>query len=360
MGDKDELKLGVIVERRREIDAAEAEWLAMVAAYERSGDWRGDGYGSTAAALAAECHMTEGAARTHVELARTLEDLPIVADAFAAGEVSRQHASVIAKVVTPERAEAMAQLVPTLVAAATRMHPRELGSFVQHAVDRLDGDGGVAADEAVRQRRAVHASRRVDRMVAGQVLLDPEAGEVWLTALGAEMQRDRRNQETRTPVQRRADALVNICRRSLDEGSAGGTRKARPHITVVVDLEKVGPTGLLDDARAEAAHTGHVSTNTLRRLTCDCNVSRVVTTGKSEILDAGRATRSIPPAIWRALIVRDRHCQAPGCDRPPGRCEGHHIIHWEDGGPTSLENLKLLCWYHHHEAHAHDRPSRAP
>ena len=197
-------------------------------------------------------------------------------------------------------------------------------------------------------------------MVASDALLDPEGGEVYLTAIGAEMTRDRRVHETRTPAQRRADALVNICRRSLDEGTVGGKRNARPHITVVVDLETLGDEALLTAARAEAAHTGHVSASTLARLTCDCNVSRVVTAGRSEILDAGRSTRTIPPAIWRALVARDRHCTAPGCARPPGRCEAHHIWHWDKGGPTSLENLKLLCWYHHHEEHKRDPPRRGP
>ncbi len=69
VGGSGELTLGVIAERRREIDAAESAWLAIVAAYDRSGDWRADGYASAGAALAAACHMTEGAARTHVELA---------------------------------------------------------------------------------------------------------------------------------------------------------------------------------------------------------------------------------------------------------------------------------------------------
>jgi hypothetical protein len=95
----------------------------------------------------------------------------------------------------------------------------------------------------------------------------------------------------------------------------------------------------------------------LERLTCDCDISRVITTGRSEVLDVGRATRTIPPAVWKALVVRERHCQAPGCDQPPERCEGHHIIHWERGGPTSLDNV--LCWHHHREQHKHDAQARA-
>ncbi len=359
VGDANNPTLDRLAADRRDLDAREAAWLRNVADYDRSGAWR-DGYQNAAAALAARCHMTEGAAPTHVELARSLEDLPAVADAFATGAVSRHHASVIAKACTPDRVDAMAELVPTLVAAATRMHPRELGSFVQHSVDRLDGDGGAADDEALRAWRRVIASRRIDRMVASDALLDPEVGEVYLTALSAEMTRDRRLNETRTPGQRRTDALVNICRRSLDENTVGGTRNARPHITMVVDLEHCGTNRSWPPLVPRPSTPDTSRRARWRDSTCDCSVNRVITAGRSEILDVGRATRTIPPVIWWALVVRDRQCAAPGCDRPPGRCEAHHIRHWENGGPTSLENLKLLCWHHQHEAHKNDPPRRGP
>jgi hypothetical protein len=227
MGDGDELTLHAIAGKRRALDAAEAEWLAMVAAYDRAERWRADGFVSAAAALAAECHLSEGAARGHVELARSLEEMPAVAEAFGAGDVSRQHASVLAKACTPERLDAIAELLPTLVTAAARMPARELGAMVQHAVERLDGDGGAAEDERLRARRCVRVSRRLDRMVAGEVVLDPEGGEYYLAALKAEMQSDRREHETRTSEQRRADALENICRLYLNGGTAPIAAHAR-------------------------------------------------------------------------------------------------------------------------------------
>jgi hypothetical protein len=68
-----------------------------------------------------------------------------------------------------------------------------------------------------------------------------------------------------------------------------------------------------------------------------------------QILDVGRKTRSIPTAIRRALSTRDTRCQFPGCSAK--RCDAHHIDHWMDGGPTSLENLVLLCRRHHRLVH---------
>ena len=69
--------------------------------------------------------------------------------------------------------------------------------------------------------------------------------------------------------------------------------------------------------------------------------------GLSQPLDIGRATRVIPPHLHRALLIRDGHCQFPGCDQPPPVCEAHHLTPWARGGPTSLDNLALLCRFHH-------------
>ena len=92
----------------------------------------------------------------------------------------------------------------------------------------------------------------------------------------------------------------------------------------------------------------------LRTLACDTSVVPVVMGGASEVLDVGRATRAIPPAIRRALIARDQGCVWPGCERAPIHCDGHHIQHWIDDGPTSLTNLALLCHSHHHRLHEHN------
>ncbi|MCZ7525717.1 MAG: DUF222 domain-containing protein [Acidimicrobiia bacterium] len=122
---------------------------------------------------------------------------------------------------------------------------------------------------------------------------------------------------------------MGICRHVLGDprGLFGGdttpTRRHRPQVVTVVDLAwletRAGTTGpaLVETIRAEAIHTGALSAETLRRISCDAAVSRVVTTGSSEPLDVGRASRTVTPAQWRALLVRDRHCVFPGCDRPP-------------------------------------------
>jgi len=105
-----------------------------------------------------------------------------------------------------------------------------------------------------------------------------------------------------------------------------------------------------------------------RRLACDASISRIITDGKSQILDVGRRTRTISPALRRALVVRDAGCVHPGCDRPPSWTEGHHLEHWVDGGTTDLANLILLCRRHHRAQHEggralqrkHDEQSQKP
>ena len=97
-----------------------------------------------------------------------------------------------------------------------------------------------------------------------------------------------------------------------------------------------------------------ISAGWARELACDATIIPIVLGANSEPLDVGRATRLIPPALRRALIARDKGCAFPGCRRPPRWCDAHHIKHWADGGATCLENLVLLCEYHHQVIHHSD------
>ena len=354
-----DLTLAQLAEERRALDAAEAAWLTRVAAYDRAGRAQVDGYASTAAALRATCRMTHGTAHGHVEVARKLQELPAMAEAFGAGEISRVHAKVIADAHTAERAAAIAEIEHVLVTTAKRVNPRDLLRVVRHATDALDGDGGAAADEGDFALRRLHVSTAIGGIGVLDGRFAADQAEIVLTALDAELERDRSPNETRNPAQRRADAMVNICRRALGTGDVGGSRRVRPHVTVVVDLEQLnGTADLISDARIEAAHIGRLSKATLDRIACDCDVSRVIMAGTSEVIDVGRATRTISPALWKALVARDRRCTHPGCDRPPGWCEVHHDKPWNEGGTTDPANCRLLCW-HHHSAH-HRARARAP
>jgi hypothetical protein len=146
------------------------------------------------------------------------------------------------------------------------------------------------------------------------------------------------------------DALVQVAQRALDTDMPPEAHGARPRLLVTLDHGTL-QAGLL--ARG-LAHTGdgmELSAASVRRLACDAELIPAVLGGHGEVLDVGRTRRLVTPAIWTALVVRDRHCAFPACTRPPVMCHAHHLNHWAEGGSTSLDNLVLLCGHHHRVVH---------
>ncbi len=140
---------------------------------------------------------------------------------------------------------------------------------------------------------------------------------------------------------RRAEALVAIA----DERLRGVTSDRSPSEVVVhVDAGAVSgePAGMTSEGELLPAET-------CRRLLCDAGVVPVLEDERGQTLDVGRKTRTIPPAIRRALSMRDGGCQFPGCDHQI--VDGHHVEHWSEGGETSLDNLVSLCRRHHRFVH---------
>jgi hypothetical protein len=148
----------------------------------------------------------------------------------------------------------------------------------------------------------------------------------------------------RTFEQRQGDALGEICGFSLThDDTLPDTGGERPQIRLTLDLERLR-------AAVAGAHldTGAwYSPSQLRMLACDCSVIPGILDTNSEPLDIGRATRTIPTGIRRAVAIRDRGCAYPGCHQPPSRCDVHHCIEWCDGGETALHNCTMLCKAHH-------------
>ncbi|XKF82994.1 HNH endonuclease [Humibacillus xanthopallidus] len=98
--------------------------------------------------------------------------------------------------------------------------------------------------------------------------------------------------------------------------------------------------------------TGDVlSPATVRRLACDASLIAAVLGGQGEPLDVARQHRLVTPAIRTALVLRDKGCSFPGCTVPAAWTDAHHLVHWIDGGATSLDNLTLLCRRHHTHVH---------
>jgi hypothetical protein len=200
------------------------------------------------------------------------------------------------------------------------------------------------------ERRCMHVTRSRDGMVRIDGNLDPETGATFTTALDAVTGSWARtgSDDVRSPAQRRADALGEVCRGWLSHSDRPVVGGERPHITVVADLETLEGRST---ARSETSIGTPVPAETVRRLACDAQVSRVITAGPTEPLEVGRTVRVVPPSLRRALAVRDGGCAFPTCDRPVTWCDAHHVRHWAEGGRTDLSNLVLLCRRHHRMTH---------
>ncbi len=197
-------------------------------------------------------------------------------------------------------------------------------------------------------------------MIRGR--LTPEVGDLLMRALDAarETLYQRRREagptglavadtvaEAPTHAQQRADALAllaeTVLHHELDPGAPGERYQVVVHVDATVLEDPARP------GQSELEEVGHVSAETSRRLACDA--SRVVMRhdADGQVVEVGARTRTIPPAMRRALQHRDQTCRFPGCHVRIG--QGHHVRHWANGGPTTLSNLVLLCRRHHRAVH---------
>jgi hypothetical protein len=333
-------------ELHRAVEQLEVERLRRLAEIERRGLHERDGFLSAAAWLVSRFKVAWGIAREHVRVARALDRMPVTKRALEEGEVS---ASAVRVLVAAREAsvEAFERCEEQLVEAA-RIHSvselQRVASFWREAVEREQAPG-----DRLRARRRLHASASLLGMVRVDGDLDPETGESLLTALRAVMDAESRSgtQDDRSPAQRRADALGEICRQWLDLSERPTVAGERPHVTVTIEAAALGGS----DGAGDLDHAGPVGLDAVRELACDASIIRVVMAGRSEPLDVGRRTPVVPPSMRQAVIVRDRRCRFPGCERPHTWCDAHHVVHWADGGPTAVSNLLLLCRRHHRMVH---------
>ncbi|HSL48572.1 MAG TPA: DUF222 domain-containing protein [Candidatus Deferrimicrobiaceae bacterium] len=344
-----------IAELSAHLEAATAHLLALIREFDARGGWN-TGFRSCAAWLAWRVGLAPGAARERVRVARALGALPALAEALGRGELSYAKVRALTRVATPETE---ARLLA--VARAGTAHHVERIVQGWRRVDRL-----AEAREAARQhaRRGLHAYQDEDGTVVLRGRLTPEVGALLLRALDAARetlyQRRRANEavlpatdpagETASRAQQQADALALLAETALhhelDPGAPGERYQVVVHVdaAVLADPDQPGQSVLEDGPRVPAG--------TSQRLACDA--SRVVMRHDAEgqIVEVRARTRTIPPALRRALQHRDRSCRFPGCTVRVG--QGHHVRHWAQGGPTTLSNLALLCRRHHRAVHEED------
>ena len=356
-----------IAELAAHVDAATARLLDLIHEFDARRGWS-EGFRSCAEWLTWRVGIDPGAAREKVRVARALAILPKLAMALARGELSYAKVRALTRIATPETEERLLGVGR----AGTAAHVERIVRGWRH-VDRQ-----AEARETARQHasRELHVHHDGGGMVVVRGRLTPEVGALLMKALAAagealyqrargesvttrlvedsaaqpgdsEEPVARNSDEGPSAAQRRADALALLAEAALhhgiDPGTAGERYQVVVHVDapVLADAEQAGESALEDGSR--------VSAETSRRLACDA--TRVVMRHDEDgrVVEVGARTRTIPPALRRALQHRDRHCRFPGCNVAFG--EGHHVRHWAQGGPTMLSNLAVLCRRHHRAVH---------
>src|SRR5712664_2044869 len=352
-----------IAELSAHLDAATARLLDLIRDFDAGGGW-GNGFRSCAEWLSWRVGLDRGTARERVRVARALGALPRLAEALARGELSYAKVRALTRVATPDTEERLL--------AVGRAGTAEHVERIVRGWRRVDKKAEAMESAKRHAGRALHLYQDEDGMVVVRGRLEPEIGAVLRQALDAARealyQRARGSDagagainknvpaetspadvsaEPPTMAQQQADALGLLAESALHHGIDPGAPAERYQVVVHVDAEVLADADVPGQSVLEGG--ARIPVDTSQRLACDA--SRVVMRHDADgrITEVGARTRTIPPALRRALQHRDKGCRFPGCGRSFG--QGHHIRHWANGGPTTLSNLALLCRRHHRAVH---------
>jgi hypothetical protein len=326
---------------------------------------------STSTWLRDHLRMDVFAARALVQQAHALHRRPALEEALTSGAVTADQAAVIAEAIQelPEELEVASvdKAEAILVDWAAELEPRQLRKHAARILDHVAPEmaAAVSAEALERQRERAWQTRslKIYPIPYGRVrfngVLDVESAAVVRAALDPLCAP--RPEAPQGYDQRRADALVEVCKLALRTRELPSDGGERPQVTVTIPFDPLtrslgGGTLDTDDP---------VTPEQARRLACDAQITPVVLGGEGQILDVGRSRRLISGSLHKALVARDGGCAFPGCDRPARWCESHHIVPWHQGGRTSLDNAVLVCGHHHRLLH-HSRwrvrlgPDRRP
>ncbi|MEU0793774.1 DUF222 domain-containing protein [Amycolatopsis sp. NPDC005961] len=341
---------------------------------------------------------------------RTLDGITAVAPATGVaaldGRLSTPMIDTIVGVMAQVPPEHRVDVEQHLLSFASDAGHKQVAALGARILAHLDPDGVEPdATEPAIPRRELSLRRKRTGTGELQGRLDDETGTRASALLDSLAQRRTTDEgpDLRSPLERYGDAFSDAIDLALNSPELPMQAGERAHVMVAVSLEDLksnlgqailgdtpctghaepGDTGTMPAAgsnpatvggdgtlprgrgpatlggnrtpakagRATLGDLGTISAAEARIHACDCMLIPAVLGAKSEPLDLGRQRRLVPPGIRRALYLRDRGCAFPGCHRPPRHCQGHHIRHWADGGPTELSNLVLMCAHHHRLLH---------
>jgi hypothetical protein len=346
-----------IVELAGHINAAHYRFLMLIAEWDHRKGWCDGGSQSCAHWLNWKCGIDLGAAREKVRTAHALTSLPKMAAAMQRGELSYAKARALTRVACPKTESTLLQYALHGTAAHVERIVRDF-----RRCKEAEELGREAQQQASRELKWYYDA---DGMLVIKARLPAEAGQIFIKAIEAakdEISEPHVSAETSAEISaetpnvklrpasptRKADALTVIAESFLAKGAGALKGGDRHQIVIHVDAETLRDSTA---GRCNFEHGPSMSAETARRLACDCSLVPIMESENGEPLNVGRKTRSIPPAIQRALNARDHGCcRFPGC--PNTRyLDGHHIQHWAHGGETKLSNLVSLCRFHHRQVH---------
>ena len=329
-----------------QIHAATQRLLVLIARFDEMRGWEPSGQRDCAHWLAVRTGIDLGAARQKVRVARALAQLPLTSAAMAKGQLSFSRVRALVRAATTDNEGALLELARGATAAQLERVVRGWKK-------------GSRQDEAQRElerfeSRALSIVPDDDEMYLIRGRLTPEVGALLMRAIDAASDEIFRAQHVpgvpepeSAALQRRADALALLAERAMSGNTVSGGRAERHQVVLHVDSATLLPDR--EPGRSEFEDGTRVSAETSRWLACDAQVIQVAREADGAILDVGRKTRTVPPAIRRALEIRDRGCRFPGCGRR--FTDAHHVKHWAEGGQTSVANCLLLCRHHHRLVH---------
>lgn len=344
----------LLVDLQRETARLAAVRARVTSAWDARATWCLDGAKTGAAWLVHRCKVSVAAGKRELRVARQLRTMTATEAALAAGEITLDHVQVLARANRADTAELFARDEKILLDAARELTWWPFVAAVRYweqlaAPDRVEDDA-----ELKHERRRLHLSDTIDDMTVLDGLFDPIGGAVlrqrleeiehelfcadWDAAKAEHGNKTTAANLARTPAQRRADALVEMARRSAAAPADG--KAPRPLITVLVDF------ATLLGRVCELANGTVVTPGQLAGLLTDADIERIVFDGPGRVIEVGARTRLFTGGLRRAIEVRDRCCTHPYCDTPGDRCEVDHIDPYANGGPTTQDNGRLHCGFH--------------
>jgi len=356
----EELTLEVDLQR----DRLSGEHARLVAAVAARRSWTSDGSRSCAAWLARNRNGCRASASAALRLGESLAQMPLVDAALRAGEITAAHARLLGSCLR-FKPDVFAESEAELLSYAKRFRWQGFVMVCARWREVVDPDGAEDRADKLRDRRHLILHRRPDGSLDFQSgLLDPIGAEAFLAELES-IERELFEDDwaeakarygepvgvsrlRRTQAMRRADALVEMAYRSRTAPKDG--KRPQPLVTIYVDYETV--TGRL----CELASGVPITPGQLVPIITQADIERVVFGPRSRVIDLGVRERFFTGGLRRAIQLRDRHCQFPGCTEPAMRCQVDHKVDYADGGETTQDNGELLCGIHNRTKHRHPPP----